>query len=293
MATQVQTVTDSAQEKTSNVASGAQDKVQGYTNTVLSSIDGIFASIRSWAMSILDRFFPPEQRAAFLAKIQEFMLSNPKLSAFLGMNIFITGVPLALFILFTLTVLIFSLLVGIILGLLAAVLFTLFCVGVALTIVLPFIFFTTATACFLFLWGLGGYYILKWANNRGDVADEKPLLGSGSVGDSLNNLTGGRLTGFLNDAKKKADISGFSDENTKPAPPKEKQKGDQQQANGTPQQPQKAQKQSVGFNSVPAPRETDKAARATTDAPTAIKKSADATNTVKGALGFTSGLSPQ
>src|ERR1700761_7649915 len=148
------------------------------------------------------------------------------------MNIAITGVPLFLFIMFTISVLIFALLVGIILGVLAAVLFTVFCVGVALTIVLPTIMFTTMAATFLFLWGLGGYYILKWANSQPGQPDEKPLLGSGSIGDSINNLTGGKLTGFMDAAKAeraKGDISGFSDEHTKPKPPPEK---NEQQPNG-------------------------------------------------------------
>lgn len=76
MATQVQTVTDGAQEK----AQGATDKMQGYTSSILSGINSLTSSITAWAQGLLDRFFPPEQRAAFLAKIQEFMLSNPKLS---------------------------------------------------------------------------------------------------------------------------------------------------------------------------------------------------------------------
>lgn len=190
--------------------------------------------------------------------------------------------PLGLFILFSITVLIFSLLVGLILGLLAAVLFTLFMVGVALTIVLPLIFFTTAAACFLFLWGLGGYYILKWANNReGGTGEEMPLLSSGSIGDSLNNLTGGRLTGFMDSAKKqasKADISGYSDENTEPAP----------QSSGTAQQ--KPQKQSVGFSSVSSHVSSN--ARRVSEAasgPNVVKKSANATSTVKGGVSGATG----
>ena len=77
-------------------------------------------------------------------------------------------------------------------------------------------------ACFLFLWGLGGYYVLRWLNgytNTNEEADGKPLLASGSIGDSLNALTGGRLTGFMETSraeKAKGDISGFSDENTPP-----------------------------------------------------------------------------
>ncbi len=186
---------------------------------------------------------------------------------FLGMNIMITGLPLGVFILFTITVLIFSLIVGLVLGLLAAVLFTLFMVGVALSIVLPFVFFTTMVACFLFLWGLGGYYIIKWANKRGSVAEEGGLFGDGTVGDSVNKMTGGLLTGFMDKAKAKNDIKGFGDEQTKPITG---------QANGSAAGPKKDQKQSVGRDALSSgsqrPSDT-------------TKKAADATNAVKGGIG--------
>jgi hypothetical protein len=80
MATQVQTVTEGAQEKVQGAQGQVQDKVQGYTSSILSGVDSLFSSISGWAMGILNRFFPPEQRAALLAKIQEFMLANPKIS---------------------------------------------------------------------------------------------------------------------------------------------------------------------------------------------------------------------
>lgn len=135
------------------------------------------------------------------------------MQAFLGMNFAITGVPLFLFVLFSLTVFIFALLVGLVIGLLGAVLFTLFMVGTALVVVLPTLFFTTFAATFLFLWGLGGYYILKWAN--GDQDGKKSDDASGpTIGDRLNNFTGGRLTGFMDAAKtqqSKGDIKGYGD----------------------------------------------------------------------------------
>jgi hypothetical protein len=131
------------------------------------------------------------------------------------MNLAITGVPLFLFILFSLTVFIFALVVGLLVGVLAAVAFTLFAVGLALMIVLPTVFFTTMGATFLFLWGLGGYYILKWANSDGD--SKKSDDGGPTIGDRLNSLSGGRLTGFMNSARfeeSKKNISGYDDQNT-------------------------------------------------------------------------------
>lgn len=123
-----------------------------------------------------------------------------------------TGFPLFLFILFTITVFVFSLIVALLLGVLAAVLFTVFAVGTALLVILPTTFFTTMAACFIFLWGLGGYYILRWANGGDTQAPEGK-----AIGDTLNNLTGGRLGGFMEGARTnaaKGDITGFSDKHT-------------------------------------------------------------------------------
>jgi Promethin len=66
----------------------------------------------------------------------------------------------------TLTVAIFSIVAALLVGLLGALLFIVFAIGVALCFLLPTLFFTTMVATFLFLWGLGGYYILKWFNEK-------------------------------------------------------------------------------------------------------------------------------
>jgi len=228
-------------DQANGIAKGAQDKVQSATSGVLGSIEGWGNWIVAKGQGMLDKIFPPEKRAAFLSKLQAFMLKNPKLSVssvhvglsshalvlhfqavanvalqtFLGMNLAITGVPLFLFILFSLTVFIFALVVGLLVGVLAAVAFTLFAVGLALMIVLPTVFFTTMGATFLFLWGLGGYYILKWANSEGD--SKKSDDSGPTIGDRLNSLSGGRLSGFMSAARaeeSKKNISGYNDENT-------------------------------------------------------------------------------
>ncbi|KAL1590742.1 hypothetical protein WHR41_00711 [Cladosporium halotolerans] len=221
---------------------GTQDKIQSATTGILGSIEGWGNWITAKAKAMLDRVFPPETRAAFLAKLQAFMLANPKLSTFLGMNLAITGVPLFLFILFSLTVFIFALVVGLLVGLLGAVAFTLFAVGLALTIVLPTIFFTTMGATFLFLWGLGGYYILKWANSEGGGEATGQEGGGASIGDRLNSLTGGRLTGFMDSARNeesKKSIYGWGDANT---PAKAEEKPQPAQKNNSKPQASEGQK---------------------------------------------------
>lgn len=95
----------------------------------------------------------------------------------------------------TITVVVFSIIAALILALLAAVIFSVVCVGFALIILFPTLFLTTAGASFIWLWGVGAYYILKWFNKKEIPGIHKPLgesVGVGGVGDelSLDALTG-------------------------------------------------------------------------------------------------------
>jgi hypothetical protein len=185
-------------------------------------------------------------------------------------------------VLFSLTVFIFALVVGLLLGVLGAVAFTLFAVGIALTIVLPTVFFTTMGATFLFLWGLGGYYILKWAN--GDSESSSKEGGSSTIGDKLNSLSGGRLTGFMNAAKQqesKKDISGYGDEHT-PAKSNEKP-----QQNGKPQKLNANGSDKPKSNGSPSPQKT--ANDVSNAANGHAKKTSNATNGAQKAVGSTAG----
>lgn len=165
---------------------------------ILSSLQGILGSLQSKAQGVIDSLFPPEKRAEVLARLQAFVISNPKLSAFFLSNIALTGLPLIMFGVFTITVFVFSLVAALLVGVLAALLFTVFMVGVALLVVLPTVFITTMGATFLFLWGLGGYYIFKWFNEG-----ESPAPEGSAIGDTLNNLTGGRMSFLMDGARKK------------------------------------------------------------------------------------------
>ena len=70
-----------------------------------------------------------------------------------------------------------------------AVLFIAGAIGFALLILLPFVFFTTFAASFLWVWGVGGYYLLKWLNKK-EIPGIHVPFSSGSLG-SLNEYTRG------------------------------------------------------------------------------------------------------
>lgn len=82
---------------------------------------------------------------------------------------------MGLFIIMTITVVVFSIIVALILAVLAAVLFSVACVGFALIILLPTLFITTAAASFIWLWGIGAYYLLKWFNKKEIPGIHKPM----------------------------------------------------------------------------------------------------------------------
>lgn len=93
----------------------------------------------------------------------------------------------------TIGVFVFALVAALVIGLLGALLFTAFCVGVALLVLLPVLFITTFAGAFIFLWGLAAYYILKWFNQKdipGIHKDAKGIEGGGSITDSLPALNG-------------------------------------------------------------------------------------------------------
>lgn len=99
----------------------------------------------------------------------------------------------------TITVVVFALLGALLIGLLGALLFIVVAVGFALVILLPTLFVTTFAAAFIWLWGVAGYYILKWFNQKEIPGIHTPL----KDGVGLGALTGeGGQSGETNGAPK-------------------------------------------------------------------------------------------
>jgi len=165
-------------------------------DSILSTIQHYAGILKGKALGTLDAILPPEKRAELLEKLQSFAVNNPKLAFFLVTHLVLTGIPLGLFILFSVVVFVVALLVSLIVALLGAILFTVFMLGVALVVVLPTLFFTTMAATFLTLWGLGGYYLIQWFNGG-----EIPGAPGQTIGDALSSLTGGKLDGMMQSAR--------------------------------------------------------------------------------------------
>ncbi|MCJ1353233.1 MAG: hypothetical protein MMC33_003218 [Icmadophila ericetorum] len=159
------------------------------------SLQGYLNGFLNFGSSILDRFFPPEKRAQVSAMLSKFATEKPMLASFLLSQIALSGIPLMLFFVMTVTVFIFALLAALLIAILGALLFTVFCVGVALVILLPTLFITTFAGAFIWLWGVGTYFILKWFNEKDipgiHTSFSEALKGAGAKGDKgmLEGLT--------------------------------------------------------------------------------------------------------
>ncbi|KAF7514281.1 hypothetical protein GJ744_000051 [Endocarpon pusillum] len=154
----------------SDAGGGLSSQVGGASGMPLGGISGALQggvnNLFNMGQNILDKWFPPAKREELKDKLMKFATERPQLAAFLLSQIALSGIPLALFVIMSITVLVFALLAGIIVGVLGAVLFTVFCLGLALIILLPTLFMTTVAGTFVFLWGLGAYYIVKWFNQK-------------------------------------------------------------------------------------------------------------------------------
>ena len=117
---------------------------------------------------------------AFSACIRGSIKADQYHQSFILSQIALSGPAIALFVIFTITVLVFALLVALIVAVLGVVVFTVLAVGFALLFLLPTLFFTTLAASFMWAWLAGGYYLLKKFNQKDIPGIHKPL------GDSLN-----------------------------------------------------------------------------------------------------------
>lgn len=181
---------------------------------------------------------------------------------------------------FTLTVFVFSLIAALLVGLLVALLFTAFMVGVALLVILPTVFLTTMGASFLFLWGLGGYYIFKWFNNESGEGSGKG--GTSAIGDKLNSLTGGRI-GFLMDDARKQDAkkeNGTDDSSEKNGSAEKNASG----KNGSPRTPKK-----LNANKAPDVGDAKDQVEKAANVDGVKKRAGNATNTATNAVGSAKG----
>ncbi len=132
----------------------------------------------------------------------------------------------------TIGVLVFSLVAALVIGVLGALVFTVICVGFALLILLPTLFVTTFAGAFIWLWGVGAYYILKWFNKKdipgvnGPVGESMGLPALGGGDEQRDEEKAGKGKKEADGTPKKAHPNGSAEKSDGGS-------GDKGQVNGT------------------------------------------------------------
>ncbi|KAJ4379314.1 hypothetical protein N0V86_005359 [Didymella sp. IMI 355093] len=111
-----------------------------------------------------NRILPTKQREHALENLRAFSVRNPKLATFLTAEAALAGFPILLFLAFATATLVVSVITCVLLGVIAALAFTLFTTGFALLFVVPIVFIGSCTASLVFVWSLIGYLVLQRIN---------------------------------------------------------------------------------------------------------------------------------
>ncbi|KAJ9638513.1 hypothetical protein H2204_004283 [Knufia peltigerae] len=123
--------------------------------------------------NVMDRYLPPPQkRERWKTQIITFATERPYLAGFLASQIALSGLPLILFICITVSVFIFSLLAGILVGIIGGLLFVVPVIGFALLVLIPVMFFTTAAAVCIWFWALVAYTIIDYFNHQKETSSK-------------------------------------------------------------------------------------------------------------------------
>ena len=105
--------------------------------TLTSTFAGFLTNAINLTQTKFDQWFPPAQREYWKGRATKFATEHPKIAAFLFSQVALSGPALALFFCLVITIAVFALLAGILVGLLGAVAFIVLAVGVALIFLLP------------------------------------------------------------------------------------------------------------------------------------------------------------
>lgn len=129
--------------------------------STLSTITNAFFSLTNKAKAVVNRVLPPERLENVQQHLISFATTHPVLATLVLSQVVFSGIPLILFVLLAVGVLVFSLVAALVIALLGALLFTVFCVGIALLFLLPTLFVTTFFGVGVWLWAWGAYLIAR------------------------------------------------------------------------------------------------------------------------------------
>jgi ABC-type multidrug transport system fused ATPase/permease subunit len=131
-----------------------------------STIANIFVLLTNRTKAVVNRVLPPERLENAQQHLISFATTHPVLATLVLSQVVFSGIPLILFVLLTVGVLVFSLVAALVIALLGSLLFTVFCVGIALLFLLPTLFVTTFLGVGVWFWAWSAYLIVRRFGSR-------------------------------------------------------------------------------------------------------------------------------
>lgn len=139
----------------------------------MAPIDSAFGLL-AFAQRQFDRLISPQARSRAFDRVQAFAAARPLWFTFIVAQVLTSLLPIGLFLAFTISILVFS--VG------AALLFSLFWLGVALLFLIPALFMTISLGFLVFMWAVAARF--AWFALPARI---KSSITTGSTGSSKNH----------------------------------------------------------------------------------------------------------
>ncbi|KAF7561523.1 hypothetical protein G7046_g2629 [Stylonectria norvegica] len=145
----------------------------GIASTTRETATGVL----SYAQRSLNRIVPPESRQQAYDSTSAFASARPILFSFIFSQFILSFLPLLTFAIFSVSTVAFAL------G--AAILFSLFWIGVAFMLLVPTLLVTSSIAVLVWGWAVGSFVVARWLYNHSPV---------GVQGDLQVDAAGKRVT---------------------------------------------------------------------------------------------------
>ncbi|CAG7555855.1 unnamed protein product [Fusarium equiseti] len=116
----------------------------------------------NYARNSVDRVVPPSSRQRAYDNTMSFASSRPILFSFVVSQLLLSFLPLLIFVIFSLSTILFAL------G--SAIIFALFWIGVALLILVPALLVTSSIAVLVWGWAVGSFVVARWLYNLSSVS---------------------------------------------------------------------------------------------------------------------------
>ncbi|KAF3479432.1 uncharacterized protein GIQ15_06408 [Arthroderma uncinatum] len=143
-----------------NTASRPQSNISAIVRSIINISKALVINAYTALYASFNAVLPQQKRAEIRADLTAFARARPILASFLASQTFFCGIPIFLFVIQTISVLIFSFTTALVLASICAITFTAICTGLALLVLVPVLALTAFAGVSVWCWGWVGWWAL-------------------------------------------------------------------------------------------------------------------------------------